>query len=150
MGSLIENSLDKALSILALDVVHVSNLLEREGAKYAKTADLSSIQQYKILVMLTYRGQQSMQELSRNTLVTKQAITGIINRLTNKEFVKTYKSLDDQRVTLVMITDKGRAAVEKIKPHRIKGNRHVFSPLNSDEVNQLSSILQKLITHLNK
>ena len=70
-----------------MDIIHVANLLERLGGKYAQEANLSSVQQYMILATLDLEPNLSMGDLRKNTLVTKQAITGVVNRLKEGGFL---------------------------------------------------------------
>lgn len=139
---------DTEIAHVVLDVVRAANLLERLGGIYAKEAGLNSVQQYMILTMLSKEDSLSMYELRKSTLVTKQAITGLVERLNQSGYVEKYKDIDDQRVTRVSLTNKGKEALELIHPYRISGNRAAFAGLSGEEISQLSVILPKLIGHL--
>lgn len=140
---------DTVLAELALDIVRAANLLERLGGKYAQEANLGSVQQYMILSMLSFEESLRMSDIRDNTLVTKQAVTGIIKRMNERGYIKTFKDSVDRRVTRVHITSKGEQALQNIFPKRVEGNRKAFSILNEKEISQLSSIIAKLISHLN-
>lgn len=142
-----EDKDDKVANII-LDIVRAANLLERLGGEYAKAADLSSVQQYMILSMLSSEGELSMRDLRQNTLVTKQAITGLVDRLKRAGYLETYKDSNDRRITRVQLTSTGKDALEVILPYRVSGNRKAFSVLSDEEYAQLSAILPKLIRHL--
>ncbi|MDY0394522.1 MarR family winged helix-turn-helix transcriptional regulator [Virgibacillus halophilus] len=139
---------DTRVANMILDVIRTANLLERLGAQYAKEADLSSVQQYMILSMLSNEGDLPMRDLRQNTLVTKQAVTGLVERLSQTGYVETCKDTKDHRVTLVRLTSAGEKALEIIRPFRVLGNRNAFSVLSDEEFSQLSAILPKLIHHL--
>lgn len=141
---------DTLLAETALDLVRVANLMERLGGKYAQEANLGSVQQYMLLSMLLANDSLSMSELRENTLVTKQAITGLVNRMEKSGHIKTSPDSKDRRVTRVHLTVKGENALQTIRPKRIEGNREAFSILNEEETTQLSTLVSKLITHLNK
>lgn len=146
----ISRDLNSEISKLTLDIVRLANLLEREGTKYAQTSGLTSVHQYKILTRLLYHGPQSISSLRENNLVTKQAMTGVVKKLLEKKLVTTAKQPDDLRVTIVTITKLGREKIEFIRPYRIEGNKQLFSPLSKEEISELSSMLNKLIQHMNK
>lgn len=142
-----ENKDDKLAEII-LDIIRAANLLERLGGEYSKEADLSSVQQYMILSMLAKENNLSMRDLRQNTLVTKQAITGLVDRMKQVGYLDTYKDEKDRRVTYVHLTPLGKEALEITRPFRISGNREAFSVLSEEESAQLLTILPKLIQHL--
>src|SRR5699024_12745772 len=129
--------------------IRSANLLERLGGKYAIDAGLGSVQQYMILSMLSKNDVLTLSELRENTLVTKQAITGLIERMTKAGYIETFKDPDDKRKTCVRNTTKGKEVLETIYPNRIDGNREAFSILSMEEIDQLENVLPKLINHLN-
>lgn len=139
---------DDKLAEIILDIVRAANLLERLGGEYAKEADLSSVQQYMILSMLATENNLSMRDLRQNTLVTKQAITGLVDRMKQVGYIDTYKDEKDRRVTYVHLTPVGKEALDITRPFRISGNREAFSVLSDEESSQLLTILPKLIKHL--
>lgn len=145
-----DEQIDKQIGQLVLNIIRSANLLERLGGKYAIDAGLGSVQQYMILSMLSNNEVLTLSELRENTLVTKQAITGLIERMTKAGYIETFKDPHDKRKTCVRNTAKGGEVLEAIYPNRIDGNREAFSILNEEEIDQLDSILQKLVNHLNK
>lgn len=141
---------DDFLAETILNIVRASNILERLGGNYAKEGDLGSVQQYMILAMLSNKDHLSMTELRKNTLVTKQAVTGLVNRMKQNNYIDTYKDPKDRRITRVYLTKKGKDALQTIRPKRVAGNRRAFSVLTKEEISQLSIIMEKLIIHLKK
>ncbi|WP_313893446.1 helix-turn-helix domain-containing protein [Psychrobacillus sp.] len=83
---------DSRLAETVLDIIRVANMLERLGGKYVHEADLNSVQQYMILSLLNAESNLSMGDLHQNTLVTKQAITGVVDRL-KKEVIWKYTKI---------------------------------------------------------
>lgn len=139
---------DTKLANIALDIIRVANILERLGGKYAHEADLKSVQQYMILSLLNAEPNLSMGDLHQNTLVTKQAITGVVDRLKKGGYLEIYKDSKDRRITRVLLTEKGKKALQATRPKRISGNQEAFSILNEVEISQLTGIFSKLILHL--
>src|SRR5699024_11437897 len=101
-----------------------------------------------ILSMLSFTDGLSMSELRENTLVTKQAVTGIVERLKKGGYIDSDKDPKDRRITRVHLISKGKNALRTIRPKRINGNREAFSILSEKEISQLSTIVPKLISHL--
>ncbi|GGP09056.1 MarR family winged helix-turn-helix transcriptional regulator [Oceanobacillus neutriphilus] len=144
------NSKDDKLANTVLDIVRMANLLERIGGKYAGKGGLPSVYQYMLLSILSNQGDLSLREIRENTLVTKQAITGLIERMKKSDYIETYTDPSDRRITRVHITKKGNDALNQILPHRVTGNRQAFSILDEEEINQLHTILPKFIHHVEK
>jgi len=144
-----ETSKDKQIGAVVLDVIRTANLLERLGGQYASKVGLGSVQQYMILSMLDKSDSLTMSDLRQNTLVTKQAITGLIERMKKQGYINTKKDSNDRRRTIVEMTSYGRELLEFIHPERIKGNREAFNVLTDEELRQLQDILKKLVDHLN-
>ncbi|HLQ96265.1 MAG TPA: MarR family transcriptional regulator [Pseudogracilibacillus sp.] len=140
---------DTILAEVSLDIIRVANLLERLGGQYAQEGELGSVQQYMILSMSSFEESISMSDIRQNTLVTKQAVTGVVERMSERGYVKTYKDTEDRRVTRVCITSKGKKTLKTIFPKRVEGNRKAFSILSENEILQLSDIIAKLISNIN-
>lgn len=142
------NNKDDALIDIVLNIIRTATLLDRKGSQYAKQAGLYSLQQYKVLAILSLDDHLTMGEIRDNTLVTKQAVTGLIERLKRNELIETSSDKKDRRITRITLTSKGNEVLKAAQPHRIQGNREAFSVLSDEEVNQLSTILDKLIHHI--
>lgn len=138
---------DTRLADIVMDIIRVSNMLERLGGKYVHEAELNSVQQYMILALLDSKPNLSMGDLHQNTLVTKQAITGVVDRLKKGGYLEVYKDSKDRRIIRLLLTEKGENAIQTTRPKRIPGNRDTFSILSDKEIFQLSGILSKLILH---
>ncbi|MFJ8530273.1 MarR family winged helix-turn-helix transcriptional regulator [Bacillus sp. NPDC094106] len=139
---------DEILVELALNIMRSNNLLSRIGGQIAGEVGLSRVQQWVVLGNIYKAGTLPLKELRKNTLVTKQSITGIVERLELGGFIETYNDPNDKRSTLASLTQKGRETMEKIKPLRLKSNCESFSIFNEEEINQFSSYLYRLVEHL--
>src|SRR5690242_698589 len=92
---------------ITLDFLRISNLLNRYGAKMVSEVGLNSIQQWVILKTIIERGDISIGELKEEMLVTKQNMTGMINRLQQSNLVTLFQDSEDKRRTRVKITEEG-------------------------------------------
>lgn len=141
---------DEKLALTILDIVKVANLLERLGGRYASKGGLSSVYQYMLLSMLSNEGDLSLKQVRENTLVTKQAITGLVERMRKGNYIETYSDAKDRRIIRVRITAKGKDTLDQIRPHRIEGNRQATSVLSEEELTHLHTIFPKLIQHIDE
>lgn len=139
---------DDVLIDIVLNLISSANLLDKKGSLYAKQAGINSLQQYKVLAILSLEDNLTMSDIRENTFVTKQAVTGLIERMKKNELIETAEDQQDRRITRIQITSKGKKALQATHPYRVPGNREAFSVLNEKEINQLAVILEKLVHHL--
>jgi DNA-binding MarR family transcriptional regulator len=135
---------------IVVNIFRCSNLLERIGRKLVSEVGLTSVHQWFILSSLASSGDLSLKKLGNNTLVTKQNMTGMIERLKQGRFVTTYEAPEDRRVTLVALTDKGRKALEHLDSFGTKNNETSFEHLHLEELTSFNRCLQQLIKNMNE
>lgn len=133
---------------ITLDFLKVSNLLSRYGAKMVSVVGLTSIQQWIILRTIINRGDISIGELKEETLVTKQNMTGMINRLQESNLVILYPDPEDKRRTMVKVTEEGRHVYEQLKSLRNDFNDQTYSIYSDQEIMVLKDLLSRLVKHL--
>ncbi|WP_144473999.1 MarR family winged helix-turn-helix transcriptional regulator [Bacillus tropicus] len=130
------------------DIFRASSLLRRRGGKLANQVGLSRAQQWMVLGTVLREGNVALKDLRLDTLVTKQTITGIVDRLQSGGFLETYPDPKDRRITRVRLTSKGRETMSQIKPLCLESNDEAFLVLSDEELSSLSSIMKKLVQHL--
>lgn len=133
---------------ITLDFLRISNSLSRYGAKMVAEVGLSSIQQWVVLRTIIEKGDISIGELKEETLVTKQNMTGMINRLQQANLVALFTDPEDKRRTLVRITEEGRKVYEELSSLRNDFNSKTYNIYNNQEIMVLSEFLSRLVEHL--
>ncbi|MCM3569278.1 MarR family winged helix-turn-helix transcriptional regulator [Neobacillus mesonae] len=133
---------------ITLDFFRISNLLSRYGAKMAADVGLNSIQQWVILRTIIAKGDISIGELKEETLVTKQNMTGMINRLQQANLVALFTDPEDKRRTRVRVTEEGHRVYEQLSDLRNDFNRKSYHIYSDEEILVLSDLLSRLVDHL--
>jgi len=133
---------------ITLDFFRISNLLSRYGAKMVSEVGLNSIQQWVILRTIINRGEISIGELKEEMLVTKQNMTGMINRLHQSNLVSLFQDHEDKRRTRVKVTEEGIRVYEQLKSLRDDFNAQTYHIYNDQEIVVLSDLLGRLVEHL--
>ena len=133
---------------ITLDIFRSSNLLSRYGAKMVADVGLNSIQQWVILRTIINRGEISIGELKEEMLVTKQNMTGMINRLQQSNLVTLFQDPEDKRRTRVKITEEGIRVYEQLKSLRNDFNAETYHIYTDQEIVVLSDLLSRLVEHL--
>ncbi|WP_431086660.1 MarR family winged helix-turn-helix transcriptional regulator [Paenibacillus sp. 8b26] len=133
---------------ITLDFLRISNLLSKDGAKMVADVGLNSIQQWVILSAVAKKGDISIGELKEETLVTKQNMTGMINRMQQSNLVALFQDPQDRRRTLVKLTDEGHRVYEQLNTSRINFNNQTYHIYNDHEITVLGDLLHRMVEHL--
>lgn len=100
--------------------------------------------QFDVISTLGNTPGMTFKELGDRTLITKGALTGIIDRMEKKKWVRRVASPDDRRSILAQLTAKGEALFEQVFPTHIHYLRERFMQLTEAERKELVRLLQKL------
>ncbi|MFC4599244.1 MarR family winged helix-turn-helix transcriptional regulator [Cohnella hongkongensis] len=133
---------------IVVNLFRCSNLLERIGRKLIADAGLTSVHQWCILSSLS-DGDLSLKQLGQNAHVTKQNMTGMIERLKQGELVETYADREDRRVTLVRLTEKGRQVLNRLDSFDAFGQETNLRHLCAEDLSSLNRCLQRILDHMN-
>ncbi len=80
-----------------------------------KAFDLTE-QQWRILRVLWHENGIKLSDISKQTLLPKPSLVGIIDRMEDKGLLKRIRSTSDRRSVRISTTAKGRRLEEKIQP----------------------------------
>ena len=100
--------------------------------------------QFDVLSTLGNTSGMTFKELGERTLITKGALTGIIDRMEEKGLVRRVASRDDRRSMLAQLTPKGETLFEEVFPTHIRYLRERFMRLTESEHKELVRLLKKL------
>lgn len=87
-------------------------------------------------------------EIADRLLVTRAAVTAILDALEVKRLIKRGKSGVDGRRTLIAITAAGRRLLDHLLPEHFEAERAMASVLGDNEKELLVSLLGRLQLHL--
>jgi DNA-binding MarR family transcriptional regulator len=110
-----------------------------------------NLAQVDVLAVLADAGEASLtcSEIAEKTLITKGGITGILDRLEARGFIKRTASRDDRRSVLVRLSAKGIEFFRKFYPELAHNNRALFEKaFRSDQLKEFSKLLNLLIRSL--
>ncbi|MDH5178589.1 MAG: MarR family transcriptional regulator [Gammaproteobacteria bacterium] len=86
----------------------------------------------------------TFKEIGELTLITKGTLTGVIDRLEQKQLVRRVAQDEDRRCTRVELTPQGKLVFETEFPRQITRLGERFQRLDAKEQAQLIVLLQKL------
>ena len=96
----------------------------------------------------SYGGAATMSDLAQMTHQSGATATGVVDRLTDAGLVERVREGADRRIVYVRVTPAGTAKLEEINRERQKQTAQMTERLNNDELEQLNSLLSRLIVTL--
>lgn len=100
---------------------------------------------FNVLLLLhdTKEGGMPLSEIGRRLVVSKANVTGLIDRLEKKGYVRRERT-SDRRVSIARLTAEGRNVVETLLPTYRRAAGLLVDCLDATEKQQLNTILRKL------
>jgi len=116
------------------------NKMDSEGLRQYKLTQ----PQADVIFTLGNTDGLTFKEIGESTLITKGTLTGVIDRLEEKSFVKRVQGSDDRRCTRVMLTKKGDQLFRDVFPKHISYFKSHFDKLSESEMQSIERSLRKL------
>lgn len=110
-----------------------------------------SIADFSVLVQLSEHVDARMRvlELARALRWEKSRLSHQLSRMQQRGLVERSNCTEDRRGAFIVLTDRGRAAVEDAAPRHVEGVRqYLFDGLSDEQVGTLDAIAQTVIARL--
>lgn len=135
---------DLASAELTLDLIHTCEMLHQATAQYLAEFGLSR-SSLNILMVLRHCGADGMQlhELGELLLVSRANITGVVDHLEQKGYVKRVVDASDRRARYAHITNKAAALLDEFIPVHYWNLKMLLQELTNGEKEMLQSLLKK-------
>lgn len=122
--------------------------LEDSVETFLRRLDMSS-GRFLLLMFLELRPQgMKPSEIATNLSVTQATVTGLIDGLEHTGFVQRREHAKDRRACVVTLTEKGQTFIRENRPHFTRRLSEIYSPLATEERQQLIGLLEKLFQTL--
>jgi MarR family 2-MHQ and catechol resistance regulon transcriptional repressor len=136
-----------AEEILALDTFikltrATNSLLSRLAAR--ETLGNLTVSQFGVLESLLHLGPLSQSEIGSKQLKSGGNITLVVDNLEKHGLVRRAVLPEDRRVTMVHLTDAGKALIQEIFPRQARAILEEMSLLAPEEQRQLGQLCKKL------
>jgi DNA-binding MarR family transcriptional regulator len=126
------------------------SLLQHEVEKQLRAeGDLSWIQFQLLARLADARGRLTMTELADGVVYSRSGLTYQAGLLEKAGLITRDQSPDDERATLVTITEAGLALVARVLPGHVEVARSLlFDPLSKTDVNRLGDLMGRIRDHM--
>ena len=127
-------------------IVRAAELFKKESGAIFKNYGLT-FAQYNVLRILdaTPNGKNTITNVSRIMLVTGANMTGVAKRLEKSGFLIRRGDANDERVTLLEITPKGRQSLKNICEEKDESLEKYMSSFSADEREEMLSKLIQIL-----
>ena len=99
--------------------------------------------QFQALMLLVENGPMLMRKMSDEMLVTPANVTGIMDRLEEKDLVRRTSGNEDRRATIIEITPDGKALYERVAIKKAEMLQKALATFTKDELMTLNGLLEK-------
>ncbi|MGQ2375571.1 MarR family winged helix-turn-helix transcriptional regulator [Companilactobacillus zhachilii] len=103
-----------------------------------------------ILLALLKHGQVSQNKLVVELCVDHSTIAKSVRRMVSADLVKTEKSTEDKRVTLVSLTERGRELATQVEKICVTSEQTATTGLSTEEQRLFIEMIEKITKNLNK
>src|SRR5436190_14272479 len=133
---------------LVTGVIQLANLLMRHLAPVFEKANVTP-QQWAILAAVAAAEEPlTLAGLARTMLVSKQNMTGMVARLEQLGLVERQGDPNDLRSSRLVLTRRGRATVDKLRPAYEEWRRGLGGGIGERELAAVTRTVEKLIARL--
>lgn len=112
---------------------------------YLEPLDLTYTQ-YIVMMVLWEHKQMNVKALGEHLYLDSGTLTPLLRKMEAKGYLTRVRSKEDERTVIITITEEGQALHEKAGDIPFKVGSIV--DLSEDEMNQLYSLLYKMLDHL--
>ncbi len=143
--------IQRADFLIPLD--NVGYLIKRCGLQLSLTVDRSLAEfgmthaQLSIFLRLLNGSAKTASDLAREQMTDTGAMTRMLDRLEEKNFIARKRHLTDRRIVEVELTDKGRQMADQMIEVATNCLNHHLRGFTTDEVDQFKGFLRRIATN---
>lgn len=124
-------------------LVETYQAFEAYSDAHIRTLGLT-LAQFDIIATLGNTPGMPLKELGAKTLITKGTLTGVVDRLADKQLVRRVASPTDGRSQIVQLTPEGEALFERVFPAHLAYMQRAFLELSPDQLVSMETTLRCL------
>lgn len=100
--------------------------------------------QFKVLEVLYHKGDLNIGSITKLTMGTPGNTTVVVRNLLRDEWITSIKDPNDNRASILSITEKGTQIIEQVFPNHAKNLNTALEVLSDEELNTLYDLLNKI------
>ena len=100
--------------------------------------------QFDVIATLANQPPMSFKQLGEKTLISKSSLTGVIERMVQKDLIAIQENPVDARSHLLRLTTKGQKIFEQVFPAHLKHLEMAFQRLSKKQMKEIEESLRTL------
>ena len=132
----------------AMNLVLTTDLLTSQIARLLRPFDLTPASALVLSLLADAEDSLPPHEIAQRLIVSRAAVTGLIDSLEKREYVRRRPHPTDRRMLQVEITRKGRKVAQDFRPIVHRHQRMWFQTLGEQEQDRLIGFLGRVQTSL--
>ncbi|WP_377887278.1 MarR family winged helix-turn-helix transcriptional regulator [Alkalihalobacillus sp. R86527] len=100
--------------------------------------------EFAVLELLYHKGSQPLQQIGEKILLASGSITYVVDKLETKGYLRRNPCPNDRRITHAVVTDEGKALMDRIFPEHELKLQKIFAGLDESEKETAISLMKKL------
>src|SRR6266566_5089703 len=141
-------ALDAAQLDAYFALMEAVSLLQHRLEQQLRAEGGISYVQFQLLARLNARGPLTMTDLADGVVYSRRGLTYQAGLLEKAGLITRAPSPDDERATVVTITDNGRALLGRVMPGHILVTRLLLDPLSGQDLDHLRDIMTRVRDHM--
>ena len=127
-----------------IDLLRLSDSIWNAGQYFFRRWDLSS-SQFNLLNLCNGAEKELTQmEISRELLMHRSNVTGLVDRLEKKGLVRRIRGKADRRTFAIVLTEKGKQLMSRILPEYHESTDKVFGNVSGSDLEIFSEVLKRV------
>jgi DNA-binding MarR family transcriptional regulator len=125
------------------------SLLQHQVEQQLRTEGDLSYVQFQLLARLAQEGRLTMTQLADGVVYSRSGLTYQAGLLEKAGLITRVPSPDDERATLVTITEAGQDLVARVMPGHVQVvSRLLFDPMSDEDLGHLGDIMTRVRDHM--
>ncbi|MBP2472520.1 DNA-binding MarR family transcriptional regulator [Crossiella equi] len=105
-----------------------------------------TMQQLRLLLVVTMQGPRSSQELTQDLKVSPATMTGLVDRLVAHGYVRRREDPNDRRIRRIEPTKEGQTLIEQLDAQGTANFRRLLDRLDDEDLAALARVITRLVT----
>lgn len=139
----IDRSANEPFLLVMRELARAYQAFSAYSEAHVRQFDLTPAQ-FDVIATLGNTNGLCMGELGEKTLITKGTLTGVIDRLIQKQLVCRETLVENRRSVIVQLTPEGQAVFDRVFPAHIAHLKDRFDKLDASELELLTVLLGRL------
>ena len=134
-------------------IKNISNIISTELNNNLKPYNITGVQA-RVLFYIncnSNKGPVFQKDIQKHLKLTNPTVTGIVQRLEEKQLIERFTSSEDSRYKCHVLTDKGLDVIESLSHFATSiVEKRILNGFSKDEIKTLTSLLLRVLSNLEK